>query len=228
MIEAEFLGRPNRFVALCRLRGEEAPVRVHVPNTGRLRELLVPGTEALLRPNPAGGKTAYTLCTVRHQGRWVSIDSQLPNRVVAEALANRELSGFGGYTAVRREVRWGESRFDIALLGGAGEVVRYVEVKGVTLVEDGTARFPDAPTERGARHLRELGKIAADPALPAAAVVFLVQREDAERFSPNDRTDPGFAEALREAAAAGVLVRALRCAVEKEGVRILGEIPACL
>lgn len=228
MLRAEFLRRPNRFVAFCRLPNEEEPVRVHVPNTGRLKELLVEGAPALLRENPPGGKTAYTLCTVQYEGRWVSIDSQLPNRVVAEGFQQGLIGGFGEFASVRREVRWGNSRFDLALLDEKGEPTCYVEVKGVTLVTDGTARFPDAPTERGAKHLRELTAIAKDPALPRAGAVFLVQREDALRFSPNDATDPDFGTALREAVKAGVTVKALRCRVDEAGVAILGEIPICL
>ena len=213
-----FLSRLNRFAARAIVGGREQTV--HVKNTGRLRELLVPGAEAVLCPAAAPGrKTAYDLVAVRHNGRYVNIDSQAPNAAAAE-LMERLYPG----CALRRERVFGSSRFDLYL--ERGDLRLFTEVKGVTLVRDGTALFPDAPTERGRKHLLELAQ--ARRAGYAAAMLFLVQRDDALRFSPNRETDPAFADALAEAAAAGVEVLCFDCEVTTDTMTARSPVPVKL
>jgi sugar fermentation stimulation protein A len=223
-VDAEFISRDNRFAATVIMGGREE--RVHVPNTGRMRELLLPGSTVLLHPaSSPGRRTAYDLVAVETPGTRVSVDSRVPNAVVAEALEAHALPGVDGYERVRPETPWGSSRFDFHLEGPGGEAL--VEVKGCTLVEeDGRALFPDAPTVRGARHVEELAK--AKRAGMDAHVVVVVQRDDGVIFSPNDRTDPAFGAALRYAAASGVEVTALLTEVTRAGVDLAGIIPVDL
>lgn len=218
---ARFLSRPNRFVANCELEGER--LAVHVKNTGRCKELLVPGAEVWLTKseNPAR-KTAFDLVAVQKGGRLVNMDAQAPNAVFGEYLRS------GGFLPeaenVRAEVRFGASRFDFC--AESGGKLHYMEVKGVTLEEDGVVRFPDAPTERGVKHLRELQAAAA--AGFGAHVVFVIQMEAVERFEPNDRTHAAFGAALREAARNGVRVHAFWCRVTPDSLSIGGPVPAAL
>ena len=203
--EGRFLSRPNRFVAHVELDGAEEIV--HVKNTGRCRELLVPGTTVYLTPgsNP-NRKTRYDLIAVEKGPLLVNVDSQATNRVFGE------WAGAGnfrpGLTMLRPETVWGNSRFDFYWEAGGGRR-GFVEVKGVTLEEDGVVRFPDAPTLRGGKHLEEL--VRARRAGYEAAVCFVIQMEDVIRFQPNDRTHPAFGQALRAAAAAGGEVLAPDC-----------------
>ncbi len=218
--EAEFLSRENRFAATVRLDGIEE--HVHVPNTGRMRELLVPGALVLLsdRGHP-GRRTRWDLVAVRKGTTWVSVDSHLPNRILGQALATGAIPELAHYSSVRPEHTRGRSRFDFFLEGASGSAL--VEVKGCTLVrEDGLALFPDAPTTRGARHVRELGEARAEGL--DAYVVIIVQRSDGRLFSPNDATDRAFGDALREAAGAGVKVIAYATDVSTEGVELLGPV----
>lgn len=222
---AEFIARPNRFIAQCRLGEEE--IRCHVPNTGRCRELLLPGAAAVVeRSQNPGRKTGWTLVAVRKGEMLVNLDSQAPNRVVEEALRAGRLDGAlgGPVQEVRREVRAGESRLDFTARA-AGRTV-YVEIKGVTLEREGTALFPDAPTARGARHLEELTRLAA--AGFGAAVVFVIQMRGPRLFRPNAGQDPAFARALRRAAAAGVVVAAWDCVVEPGGLTLGRPVPVKL
>ena len=213
LTRCSFLYRVNRFVAVCRLDGAE--VTVHVKNTGRLRELLQPGASVWLEKsgNPAR-KTAYDLVAVENRGYLVNIDSQAPNPVAAEWI----LSGAWGndITGLRREVTWGDSRFDLAFLHEG--VNTLVEVKG--------AYFPDAPTERGVKHLNGLAKAVTDGM--KAGVCFVLQREDVRCLRPNDRTHPVFGQALREAAAAGVRICACVCRVAPDSVTITHTVPVLL
>jgi len=214
-IRAEFLARPNRFLADVRIGGISE--RVHIKNTGRLRELLVPGRSVVLAVsgNPAR-KTKYDLIAVEMPGvGLVNIDSQAPNDAAEEWLR-------AGYPAaeLRREVKKGASRFDFALTEDGRTT--YIEVKGVTLVEDGAALFPDAPTERGVKHLRELAACAVEGY--GARLLFVVQRRDAVCVKPNDRTHAAFGEALREAAAVGVEVLAVCCEVTERAMVPVREI----
>lgn len=224
LVEAEFVLRENRFVALVDLEGERE--RVHVPNTGRMHELLVPGNRVLLlEAKGPGRRTAYDLVAVETPGVRVSVDSRVPNAVLAEALAEGSIPNISGYDRVRREHTWGSSRFDFHLQGPAGEAL--VEAKGCTLVEeDGLALFPDAPTLRGARHVREL--VDALAAGMEAFLVIVVQRDDGKLFTPNDRTDRAFGDAVRAAAGAGVEVMAFSTDVTRDGVDLGDQIPVDL
>jgi sugar fermentation stimulation protein A len=224
LVEAEFIARENRFAARVRVDGEEE--MVHVPNSGRMRELLVPGADVLLLPSDSPGRrTGHDLVVVDNNGAMVSVDSRVPNAVVEESLADGSLPMASGYQEVVRERSWGSSRLDFHLRGERGEAL--VEVKGCTLVEDGgLALFPDAPTVRGTRHVREL--VRALGTGMDAYVVVVVQRADGRVFSPNDRTDPAFGEALRDAARAGVEVMAYLTDVTREGVTLAEPIPVDL
>jgi len=149
------------------------------------------------------------------------VDARLPNPLFAEAVAEGRLAAFAGVRVIEREVRRGGSRIDFRLEGAWG--ARWVEVKSVTLVEDGVALFPDAPTGRGRRHLEELSALVREG--QRAAVVFVVQRSDAEAFAPNSRADPAFAHMLAEAQALGVEVYAYRCRVTRRALTLLDEVP---
>ena len=202
VVPARFLDRPNRFVAHV-LLGQET-VTCHVKNTGRCRELLVPGARVYLeRGRNPGRRTAWDLIAVEKDGKLINMDAQAPNRVFAEWARER-------YADVHPEVRYGQSRLDFCLDGQ-----HFVEVKGVTLEQDGRCRFPDAPTERGTRHLHEL--IRAVEEGYRATAFFVIQMADAEDFSPNDETDPAFGVALRQAAEAGVEIAAWCCRVTPAG-----------
>jgi sugar fermentation stimulation protein A len=224
LIEGHFWQRDNRFRATVTV-GDET-TKAHVPNSGRLHELLAPGRRVLLasRRTASPRRTAYDLVMVDVDGHWVSMDARLPSRLFGEAVAAGQLEAFRGYTLLRPEVRYGASRLDWRLEGPAGTC--YVEVKSVTLVANGRGLFPDAPTDRGRRHLHSL--IAVVAAGWRAAVVFVIQREDAQGFAPHDAADPAFGRALREAAAAGVEVHAYRCRVSPEAVTIIAPVPVML
>ena len=212
MVQGKFLRRPNRFVAHVEIGGREEIC--HVKNTGRCRELLQPGAEVwcAVSDNPAR-KTKYDLITVRKGDYLINMDSQAPNRAAKEWL---ERGGLGPAELVKPEQKFGKSRFDFYLeRNGQG---MYLEVKGVTLEDDGVCRFPDAPTERGAKHLREL--IAAKEAGFDAGVLFVIQMQPARWLEPNDGTDPAFGKALREAKAAGVQVLAVDCHVTEDSMEI--------
>lgn len=220
-VKGRFLSRRNRFLAEVGIGdGTEA---VHVRNTGRLRELLTEGAEVSCVPaGREGRKTAYGLIAVRHAGRWVNIDSAAPNTVAEEWLRSGTL--FSPDAVIRREVTKGASRFDFQITDG--DRTAYLEVKGCTLVKDGTALFPDAPTERGLRHVRELTEAVKEGF--GAFLLFVIQRDDASVFSPNWETQPGFGEALKEARDAGVRILALDCTVTAGTVEIRGELPVRL
>ena len=219
VVRATFLDRPNRFIADVCVGGEKT--RVHVKNTGRCRELLVPEAVVYLedlRDVRPDRKTGYDLIAVEKQCDddriLINMDSQAPNRVVEEALQEGRLKipGMGRLVCVRREVTYGASRFD---LYAEDEVKKaLIEVKGVTLERDGTALFPDAPTERGVKHVRELIRARQDGY--EAAIVFVIQMKRIRSFQPNDETHPQFGEVLRQARAAGVHVLAFSCQVEPD------------
>ena len=215
---AEFLERPNRFIARCRLEGSE--VLCHVKNTGRCRELLLPQAEVYLNQDASPRrKTAYDLVAVRKGSRLVNLDSQAPNRVFREwALGGAFLPGL---KELQPERPYGDSRFDSAYRteNSSG----FVEVKGVTLEEDGVAYFPDAPTQRGVRHVEALIRAAAEGY--GAWLCFVVALPGVSLLRPNDRTHPAFGEALRRAQPLGVKLLALGCQVEPEGFSITHRIP---
>ena len=221
VIPGRFVERPNRFVA--RVETAEGLQTVHVKNTGRCRELLVPGAVVYLEraANPAR-RTAFDLIAVEKGELLINMDAQAPNRVFGEWV---EEGGFlPGVTAVRPEFTYGDSRLDFCLETAAGLCL--VEVKGVTLEENGAARFPDAPTERGVKHIRELQR-AAEAGL-GAVLFFVVQMEGVCSVSPNDETHPAFGAALREAAANGVRVCAWDCTVTPESIAIRRPVPVLL
>ena len=220
-----FRARPNRFIAHVEVEG--ALEVCHVKNTGRCRELLVPGAKVWLveSGNPAR-KTRYDLVAVEKQrsggSLLVNMDSQAPNRIFG---AWAEEGNFRpGLNLLRPETTFGNSRFDY--YWEDSEKRGFVEVKGVTLEQDGVVRFPDAPTERGVKHLEEL--MAAKKAGYETAVCFIVQMEGMKHLEPNDATHPAFGEALRRCAGAGVRIFALECETAPGYVKAVGEIPVVL
>ncbi len=223
LVEGRFKARLNRFLAVVEVQGRE--VGVHVANSGRMREMLVPGYRVLISPKPGGHrKTRYDLALVDMGDALASADARLPNALVAEALAQRKLPQFRDYADVQAEVVFGESRLDLRLQGPAG--LCYVEAKSVTLVEYGVGLFPDAPTTRGAKHVRSLAQ--AVRAGHRAAVVFVVQRDDANALRPHDQADPDFGAALRESVAAGVEALAWNCQVTETGITLDRQLPVQL
>ncbi len=201
--------------------GDEV-VLAHVANSGRLGELLVEGAEVRVHPVPGPRRvTTHDLLLVRHGRVWVSIDSRAPATIAAEAFRATGLSPIPRAEAVQAEVPLGAHRIDLRGQGGGEEWL--VEVKGCTLVREGTALFPDAPTERGRRQVEALARAARAGA--RAMVLFVIQREDAQRFRPHEENDPAFAEALRRAAGAGVALVAYRCHVTTREVTLTDRVP---
>lgn len=257
-LSAVFLERPNRFVAIAELDGKA--VTCHVKNTGRCRELLIPGTPVILQHHAqaaeTGRKTEYSLIGVykntREKTILVNLDSQAPNQVAWEWLRGKlgrkdlEMSETAGpediqkvhkirekvkpekppstVANLRREVRHGDSRFDLAFEEDG--IPAFMEVKGVTLEADGVARFPDAPTERGVKHLRELTRMAAEGY--RCYVLFVIAMKGIHLFCPNWDTHPQFGETLAEAAAAGVTVLAYDCLVTPDSLTLDAPVPICL
>ncbi len=221
MHEGIFLKRPNRFIAHVEIGGIEEIC--HVKNTGRCRELLVPGATVWCQHHDdPERKTKWSLITVKKGDRLINMDSQVPNGLAREYVQ----SGGLGFVPelVRPEQTWGTSRFDLYF--EAGQRKGFVEVKGVTLETDGVVRFPDAPTERGRKHLQELQK-AADRGLEAW-VLFMVQMSQVSRFEPNRETDPAFAEELLRCREAGVHIRAVTCQVTPDSLTVDRILPVCL
>lgn len=208
MERGRFLARPNRFIARVELNGQVETV--HVKNTGRCRELLQPGAEVWCQraKNPAR-KTGYDLITVRKGERLINMDSQAPNAAAMEWLRR---GGLGPVENLRAETVHGDSRFDFSFTRAG--VLCFLEVKGVTLEDGGICAFPDAPTVRGAKHLRGLLQAVSEGF--GAYMLFVIQMSDVRCLVPNDKTDPDFGKALREAAAGGVRVLAVDCAVTPE------------
>jgi sugar fermentation stimulation protein A len=227
LIPARFAARPNRFIVEAVL-ADGRQVQAHLADPGRLRELLLPGAELRLRPvaPESQRRTRYTVALVRSSEPprvWVSVDTTLPNRLARRLLEEGRVRGAPRGWTVRPEVRHGASRFDFELRGDGGDSM-LVEVKSVTLVANGVALFPDAPTVRGARHVRELAAVAGNGG--RAMVLFVVQRNDARLVRPNPATDPDFALALAEARGAGVLLRAARFRLTPSGrATWLGPLP---
>ena len=216
-----FVGRPNRFVAHAELDGQR--VVCHVKNTGRCRELLTPGAVIYLQEsdNP-NRKTRYDLIAVEKGGLLINMDAQAPNRVFYEWAAG---GGFvPGLTLLKAEQRFGDSRFDF--YWEAGERKGFVEVKGVTLEEGGAVYFPDAPTQRGVKHLEGLAACLAVGY--EASVCFVIQMAQADFFAPNDRTHPAFGQALRGVSQAGVQVLAHACTVTPDSLTLAQAVPVRL
>lgn len=219
--KAVFKSRPNRFIAKVELDGREEIV--HVKNTGRCRELLIPGcTVYLEKSGNAARRTAYDLVAVEKGELLINMDSQAPNKVFEEWARS---GGFrGDLTRLRPETTWGRSRFDF--YWEAGEERGFVEVKGCTLEENGVALFPDAPTERGVKHLEEL--ILAQQEGYTCTICFVIQMKGCHSFRPNENTHPEFAETLRKAVRAGVQVLAVDCVVLPDSLTIDAPVSICL
>lgn len=219
--EAIFLERPNRFVAWVELDGEK--IMTHVPNTGRLKEILIPGCRCVVRvEDNSKRKTAHSLIAAWKDEKLINFDSQIPNRVVEEALLAKRISMFQSYDRIEREKTFGKSRFDFKL-SKPDAPDYFLEVKGVTLEKDEIVSFPDAVTERGARHLREL--VLAKQAGFGAGLIFLVQLESAKYFTPNTDMDPYFTESLRYAMGNGVDVIAYTCDITTGSLTLKEQIP---
>jgi len=214
--KGEFIRRPNRFIAHVNVDNIENIV--HVPNTGRCKEILVPGTTVILREgNNPNRKTKYDLIAGYKNNNLINIDSQVPNAVVQEALKNKKIDILEDYSTILREKTFGDSRFDFKLLKKNGEEY-YLEVKGVTFEENGHCMFPDAPTDRGKKHLLELIKVKESG--KGAGVLFLVQFKGAKKFSPYDDMDKNFGNALRLASKNGVDILAYDCNVGENYIEL--------
>lgn len=220
MVPGIFLCRPNRFIAHVEIDGKTEIV--HVKNTGRCRELLPEGAKVWCQKssNP-NRKTQYDLICVEKGSRMINMDSQAPNIAVGEWLRG---GGLGKLENVRAEVTCGQSRFDFAFQKNGKPC--FMEVKGVTLETDGVCAFPDAPTLRGAKHLRELTELAGEGY--GAFVLFVIQMEDVKYLHPNDATDPAFSASLRQAEKAGVQVLAMDCSVSPEHMTLRRMVRICL
>ena len=215
-----FFSRPNRFIAHVQIHGQMEIV--HVKNTGRCRELLPAGAEVWCqRSDNPSRKTKYDLITVRKGSRLINMDSQAPNIAAKEWLLS---GGLGKAENIRAECTHGDSRFDFSFTLNGKPC--FLEVKGVTLENDGICAFPDAPTERGAKHLRGLQKCVEEGF--GGYVLFVIQMSDVKHLHPNDATDPAFGRALREAAAAGVQVLAMDCIVTEDSMTICKPVAVVL
>ena len=223
LVEARFIRRLNRFGALVDINGAET--LVHVANSGRMKELLVEGRRVFLAPAPGDHrKTSFDLALVDLGHTLASADARLPNKLVQEAQVEGRLDCFSGYDSIRMEATYGDSRLDLALSGGQGTCL--VEAKSVTLVEGRMGIFPDAPTIRGRKHVLNLAEQVREGC--RGAVVFVVQREDADSVSPNNESDPDFGAALRWAVELGVEAYAFRCSVSTREIALSQQIPVAL
>lgn len=211
IVKGTFLERPNRFIAICNINGKEEIC--HVKNTGRCRELLIKGVTVYLEKSPnQNRKTQYDLIAVEKNNRLINMDSQVVNKVVMEFLPTL----FEDVKSIRPEFKYGNSRIDFYVETKSEKIL--VEVKGVTLENDGVVSFPDAPTERGVKHLKELQKAVLEGY--KAYVLFVIQMSDVEYFEPNSKTHPEFAEELRRAKDNGVVPLAYDCTVTFESIEI--------
>ena len=219
VILGKFIARPNRFIA--QVKTESGLETCHVKNTGRCRELLIPGAEVTLAvsDNPLR-KTRCDLVAVQKGDLYINMDSQAPNRAAGEALPRL----FPGLTLLRPETVFGESRLDFYV--EQGEKKTFIEVKGVTLEENGAALFPDAPTERGIKHLKTLEKCVGEGY--GAAILFVIQMKGVTHFEPNRKTHPAFAEALLSAGKAGVRILAYDCNVTRDSMTLREPVPVQL
>lgn len=223
--KGRFLERPNRFIAYAEIDGKRE--KVHVKNTGRCKELLVPGAEIYLEQSTNTNRsTAYDLITVKKGSRLVNMDSNAPNKAVEEWLLGKRL--FRELTYLRPETVYQNSRFDFYAEYGSKEEMRkaFIEVKGVTLEEEQIVRFPDAPSERAVKHVEEL--IKAKEEGYETYIIFVIQMKGVSRFEPNDKTHPAFGEALRRAKKAGVCIRAYDCLITENSMEIAEEVPVVL
>lgn len=224
IVEGKFIDRPNRFIAKVSING--IVETVHVKNTGRCKELLIPGCKVFLeRSNNQNRKTQYDLIGVYKEcdgfTRIINMDSQIPNQVAYEWIMDGGLGFIPNL--LKREVKYGNSRFD--LYGEADEIKFFVEVKGVTLEEGGIVKFPDAPTIRGIKHINELSKCINEGYL--GFIIFIIQMSDVKFFTPNYDTHKEFGEALEKACRSGVKVIALECEVNIDSIKAIKEVEIC-
>jgi sugar fermentation stimulation protein A len=212
-VPGTFISRPNRFISYVDIDSET--VIAHVKNTGRCKELLIPGAKVILQKsdNPKR-KTKYDLIAVYKGKKLINMDSQAPNQVFLEYLqTGRHIENI---TKIKPEAKYGNSRFDVYVEAGKHKI--FIEVKGVTLENDGVVMFPDAPTERGVKHLNELARCV--KAGFEAQAVFIIQMSGVSYFTPNNKTHPAFGEAMITAEQAGVKMFALNCAVDENSLNI--------
>ena len=232
--KAKFIERLNRFIAKIEIDGEV--VDCHVKNTGRCKELLLPGADIFVQEsdNP-NRKTKYDLISVYKGNLLINMDSQVPNKVVGEWLAEGNL--FENISLIKPEMFYGKSRFDFYVeaesdennMGAHGENhIRkaFVEVKGVTLEFDGVVKFPDAPTERGIKHLNELAEAMKEGY--EAYIIFVIQMKGMKYFTPNADTHKAFADTLKEVAEQGVKILAYECEITEDSIEIVKEVPVRL
>ena len=221
-VKGEFVYRQNRFLGKVRINGEI--ISCFIPNPGRMIELLYPGAEVyLVEKTSDKRKTRFDIILVNLDGVLVSIDSRIPNQIISEAISNNLIPEFFGTKIERREYTWGRSRIDFVLKDESKKI--FLEVKSCTLVHDNVAYFPDAPTERGSRHLKTLVDLLP---LGRATMLFLIQRSDAILFQPNLLTDPIFSNNLGEAFEKGVEIYAYNSNVSVKGVSIKNRVPVKL
>ncbi len=220
IVDGVFLERPNRYLAQVEINGEE--VLAHVPDPGRLPGLMIPKRKVRLIHKPSETrKTQYTLALVRHQNLWVSVYPVFANTLVKDGLTKNKIKCLGEFDSFSAEVKQGASRFDFCLIKDGKET--YVEVKSVSLVEKTVGKFPDAPTERGRKHVEELIQLKQKGV--GAVVLFVSQRSDTRSISPNNEIDPKFGEALRRAQDAGVGLFGINCRVTASSISLNKEIP---
>ncbi len=220
IVEGVFLERPNRYLARVEIEGDET--LAHVPDPGRLPGLMIPGRKVRLIHKPSETrKTQYTLVLVRHGRIWVSVYPVFANTLVKDGLSRNKIDFIGSFDSFASEVKHGGSRFDFCLEKGGKET--YVEVKSVSLVEEAVGKFPDAPTERGRKHVEELIQLKRQGV--GAAVLFVSQRSDTRSITSNDSIDPKFGEVLRRAKAAGVGLFGINCKVTGSSISLDRQIP---
>ena len=221
IVKGEFISRPNRFIANVKIDGEI--YKCHVKNTGRCRELLVPGCEVWLEHcKSENRKTEYSLITVNKNGELINMDSQAPNNAAEEWIKGGGL--IPDIQLLKREQKWGDSRFDFYF--ETQNEKAYAEVKGVTLEENGVVMFPDAPTERGVKHVKELCRLKEEGF--GAYLIFVIQMKDVKYFTPNIKTHKEFAEALCQAEKAGVSIVAADCFVTPDTMEIRDRVKVIL
>ena len=217
IIKARFISRPNRFIAEVEIDGNIEIA--HVKNTGRCKELLTEGTTVYVQKsdNPAR-KTKYDLITVVKNGMLINMDSQAPNKVFGEWVSQGNFAA--DVDLIKPECKYGNSRFDFYIEAGGRKI--FAEIKGVTLEEEGIVMFPDAPTERGVKHIKELCECVKNGY--EGYIFFIIQMEQCKYFTPNKATHPEFAEALKKARECGVNIKAMNCNVTKDELIILKEV----
>lgn len=222
--EAVFIERINRFIAVCMVNGREE--KVHVKNTGRCRELLIKGARVYLEKCPKSNrKTCYDLICVYKNGRLINMDAQAPNTIAFESVSSLDILKSGeNILQIRREKTYKTSRFDIYMETTKRKI--FIEVKGVTLEQNNIVLFPDAPTQRGIKHIKEL--MDAAEAGFGAYIIFIVQMRGADAFSPNYERHKEFGEALKEASASGVNIAAYDCEVTPESIALKDKVKILL